>query len=42
MMFRRRTLNVRTYSGFEVVQDAVHLTFLAKHQVVETNITEPN
>ena len=38
-MFRRHALNIRTYSEIEVVQNGVYLiAFLAKHQVVETDI----
>ena len=42
-MFRRRARTVRTYSEIEVVQNGVYLiAFLAKHQVVETDIPMKN
>ena len=42
-MFRRRALNVRTYSEIEVVQNGVYIVaFLAEHQVIETDITMKN
>ena len=42
-MFRRHALNIRMDSEIEVIQNGVYLiAFLAKHQVVETDIPMKN